>query len=273
MIFFAGALVLFLLLWGLFNFTGPVGLRLVRAVGEKTAQFRHGDYLGVVLLLAVGTFITVQAGDGFLDLAELLTKQSPELRAVDTEVHRWAASERSTGATAFFMIMTTIGTPVGLGVIVAIVCGVLLAGGRYRWFWYLLITSLAGALMVIRLKLYFARERPALAEALRTAHGYSFPSGHAMGSTVVALALAYLVSRTQWTWKVRAALISALMTFIVSVAFSRIYLGVHWISDVAAGIAGGTLLVTVTTVAYETVRRVRKVRALRAARVSEKPPA
>ncbi|MBK5260844.1 MAG: phosphatase PAP2 family protein [Thermoanaerobaculia bacterium] len=273
MIFFAGALVLFLLLWGLFNFTGPIVLRMIRALGEKTASFRYGEYLGVVLLLAVGSFITVRAGDGFLDLAELLTKQSPELRAIDTQVHRWAATERSTGATTFFMLMTTIGTPVGLGIIVAIVCCVLLAGGRYRWFWYLLTTSAVGALMVVRLKLYFARERPALAEALRQAHGYSFPSGHAMGSTVVALALAYLVSRTKWAWKVRAALLSVLVTFIVSVAFSRVYLGVHWISDVAAGITGGTLWVTVATLGYETVRRVRKVRALRAARVSEGPPA
>ncbi|HEX6177122.1 MAG TPA: phosphatase PAP2 family protein, partial [Thermoanaerobaculia bacterium] len=111
-----------------------------------------------------------------------------------------------------------------------------------------------------------ARARPDLAEALRTADGYSFPSGHAMGSTVVFGALAYLILRIQAPWRKRAAGLAAAVTFIAAIAASRVYLGVHWISDIVAGITAGTLWVTIATVAYETFRRIRLVRELRARR-------
>ena len=51
-----------------------------------------------------------------------------------------------------------------------------------------------------------------------------------------------------------------LYTLIAAIALSRVYLGVHWISDVLAGVTAGTVWVTTTTVAYETVRRIRGAR-------------
>ncbi len=100
---------------------------------------------------------------------------------------------------------------------------------------------------------------------LMHASGYSFPSGHAMGSTVVFAALSYLAFRSLPTWPRRAAAISLAWTLVLSVALSRVYLGVHWISDVTAGIVCGVLWVTVTTVAYEAVRRIHAIRVRRGA--------
>ena len=119
-----------------------------------------------------------------------------------------------------------------------------------------------GALLNEALKLYFARARPDIAEMLRQAQGYSFPSGHAMGSTVVFGALSYLAFRTatQWRWKAAAVALGA--TIVLAVSLSRVYLGVHWISDVVAGIAAGTLWVVISTMAYETMRRIRLLRAV-----------
>src|SRR5437870_5881144 len=87
-----------------------------------------------------------------------------------------------------------------------------------------------GALLLMELKRYFARARPDLAEALRRASGYSFPSGHAMGSTIVFGALGYLALRSQRTWRTKAAALAAAVTLIITIALSRVYLGVHWIS-------------------------------------------
>lgn len=86
-----------------------------------------------------------------------------------------------------------------------------------------------------------------------------------MGSTVVFGALAYLAFRTIHPWGWRAAALSLAGCAIAAISVSRIYLGVHWISDIAAGITAGTVWVIVTTLAYETFRRIRRVRALRAA--------
>ncbi|HVG24125.1 MAG TPA: phosphatase PAP2 family protein, partial [Thermoanaerobaculia bacterium] len=93
--------------------------------------------------------------------------------------------------------------------------------------------------------------------------GYSFPSGHAMGSTIVFGAFAYLAFRILTRWPARAAALSFCATTILAICASRIYLGVHWVSDVGAGIAAGLIWLAAATVAYEAMRRIRLVRALR----------
>ena len=257
-------LVLFLLFWAILIPAAPALQHALTWVGNRTARLRYRDYVPVALLLIAGIFAAVWVGDEFLDLAELVHANSPVLRDFDARAHEWARTERTAGATLFFTVMTYVGSPVGLGIIVTIACAVLAARGRFRWAAYLALTSSIGALLVVQLKLYYARARPDLAEALRNAHGYSFPSGHAMGSTVVCLAFAYLALRMKKPWKQRAAVIAALLTTICAISCSRVYLGVHWISDIGAGVAAGTLWVAVTTVAYEAFRRIRTIRSMRA---------
>src|SRR5437764_280408 len=109
----------------------------------------------------------------------------------------------------------------------------------------------------------FRNYLPVAAEMLRRANGYSFPSGHAMGSAVALGALAYLAFRAIRSWRVKTAVIAFLYTLVASIALSRVYLGVHWISDVLAGVTIGTVWVTTTTVAYETLRRIRRLRGRR----------
>ena len=266
MIFIAAFVAVFLLLWLLFFGIGPALERLLKRSAHFTAKFRHRDYLPVFVLVGAGIAASMMAGDAFLDLAESLHEDSPKLHAVDTTFHEWATTTRSPGSTMFFTTLTLIGTPVGLGVLLIVVSIFLAARKRWRWIAYLAITCGVGGLLNLQLKAYFARARPELAEALRSAHGYSFPSGHAMGSTIVFAALAYLSFRILTRWRYRAAAFALSATMFLSISISRIYLGVHWISDVGAGIAAGLLWVVVATVAYETFRRIRLVRSLRAKR-------
>jgi membrane-associated phospholipid phosphatase len=263
MIFVLLFLAIFAAFWLFFYVAGPSLERLLARAANYTAHFRYRDYLSVFVLLTAGVVLALIAGDAFLDLAEALQDESPELQRVDAEVHDWARETRTSGSTTFFTALTIIGTPVGLAIIAVLVAIPLLWKRRFRWASYLLLTSITGGLLNLQLKAYFARARPELAEALRGAHGYSFPSGHAMGSAVVFGALAYLAFRLLHQWRWRALAIALSFTMIVAIAASRIYLGVHWISDVAAGIAAGAIWVTATTVAYEAIRRIRLVRELR----------
>jgi undecaprenyl-diphosphatase len=93
------------------------------------------------------------------------------------------------------------------------------------------------------LKELFDRVRPDL--WLRAAvSGESFPSGHAMASTVIYGLVAYTLARR---WRGHATLIGAIAALVVAaIAFSRLYLGVHWPSDVVAGVAIGYLCLIVT---------------------------
>jgi membrane-associated phospholipid phosphatase len=281
-VLYVAFVALFLILWGILYGVLPLfrrsGTMLARRLARLTARSArigrwHGYatkrvspfrvYLPIVLLLIGAGLLTAWMGDQFIDLGELVHSKSDVLQKTDAGMHDWAVSHRTAGATQFFIAMTIIGGPVGLAVIVLAVTVVLLIRKRYRWVAYLLVTCGGGALLNLELKRYFARARPAVAEMLRLAHGYSFPSGHAMGSTVTFGALAYLAFRITKTWRVKAACIALAITLIASVALSRVYLGAHWISDVGAGVAAGTVWVAATTVAYETFRRVRLLRARR----------
>jgi len=95
-------------------------------------------------------------------------------------------------------------------------------------------------------KLLFQRARPQLWELLVPTHGYSFPSGHTMGSTVVYGTAAFLLAAAfpRYQWAIR----SLAVLLILLIGVSRVYLGAHWPSDVLAGFAAGAVIVFI--VAY-----------------------
>ena len=260
--------IVFLILWALFYACLPAlryfGRRLTHLVARSARinelAARHREWLPVVVIVVAGALLTAWAGDQFLDLAESVRAKNATLQHIDSGVHDWAVAHRSAPDTLFFMVMTNVGSPAGVLVPVGVVGLILIFLKRWRWVAYLAVTVGGGQLLDMELKRYFARARPAVAEMLKGAHGYSFPSGHAMGSTVAIGALVYLAYRAAKSWPAAAAALAFGLTFVFSVSLSRVYLGVHWISDVAAGVVIGLLWVTVTTCAYETVRRIRRLR-------------
>lgn len=261
------SVILFLLLWLVLNAAAPVVRGILPRVANLTSRYRYHDYLAVVLVVAIGGGLAAIAGDEFIDLAELVVSKSPMLQNIDQRFHDWSIDARTPGDTTFFSLMTIIGGPVVLGAVSGIVAIALVIRRRHRWAIYLIVTAGGGALLNMELKRYFARARPELAEMLRRAHGYSFPSGHAMGSTVVMGALAYLAVRSLKTWRQKSAALAFATTFVIAVSASRVYLAVHWLSDIAAGITGGLLWLATTTVGYETFRRIRLIRSLREKRL------
>lgn len=260
----AAFIVLFLILWEILIVAEPLARGSLARIAHFTAKFRYHDYLPVVLVVAAGAVVAMYAGDAFVDLAELVHANNPGLLTIDQTWHDMIVSGRSPGATTFFAAMSVIGGPVCLGLITGVTAGALAVRKHARWAIYLLVTAAGGALLNLELKHYFERARPALAEMLRRAHGYSFPSGHAMGSTVVAGAFTYLAVRVLHTWRQKSAAIAFGITFVAAVAASRVYLGVHWMSDIGAGISAGLLWLATTTVGYEIFRRIRLIRELRA---------
>ena len=92
--------------------------------------------------------------------------------------------------------------------------------------------ALAGSgILNVAAKHYYGRARPSLWESLSPETTYSFPSGHAMGSMTLAVVLVLLAWRTRW----RGPVLALMSVFVVMVGLSRIYLGVHYPSDILAG--------------------------------------
>ena len=240
----AGFAVLFLILWAIVYATLPAIRHLGRQAAAFAARFtrfervfsnaekRFRIYVPVVVIVVAGALLTAWAGDLFLDLAVQVHSKSTSLEQRDLYIHDWAVTRRNSGATTFFVAMTLLGGPAGLAVLIVSVAVLLLVRHRYRWLIYLLVTVGGGTLLNLGLKHYFARARPNVAEMLRRAHGYSFPSGHAMGSTVGIGLLGYaFMLRDRRRWE-KILIVLLLGAWVLSIGFSRVYLRAHWLSDV-----------------------------------------
>lgn len=121
----------------------------------------------------------------------------------------------------------------------AAVSGFFIVTKRYGAAVYAVLSVGSGALLSQTLKQYYARPRPDLVEHLDAVHTASFPSGHALVTTVAYLTMAAIVIGYLESARARAYVLGVAILVAVMVGVSRVYLGVHWPSDVAAGWALG----------------------------------
>jgi len=137
--------------------------------------------------------------------------------------------------------LTALGSVSVLAIITVLAGGYLLAAKKHALAAFTVSAVAGGAVIGSLLKAAYARTRPDLVEHLVGTHSASFPSGHAMNSAVTYLTLAVLIARAEGSPAVRRYLISAALALTLLVGFSRLYLGVHWPTDVAAGWIVGAL--------------------------------
>jgi len=119
------------------------------------------------------------------------------------------------------------------------VAGFFFAPRRYGAAAYAVLSVGTGALLSQTLKNYYGRPRPDLVDHLDTVHTMSFPSGHALVTTVTYLTLASIVVGFLDDRRARIYVLSSAVFVAVIVGVSRVYVGVHWPTDVAAGWALG----------------------------------
>ncbi len=135
--------------------------------------------------------------------------------------------------------VTALGSPGVLALLVIATCILLLLAGRHRTALFVLTATLMSWGMNTLLKLYFNRPRPTLIDHDMHLATSSFPSGHAMLSATVYLTLAAVVARTTNSRRLKLYILSVATALSGLVGVSRVYLGVHWPSDVLAGWSAG----------------------------------
>lgn len=186
--------------------------------------------------LLVGLVIVALLSAGFAELLDGVL-DGELMVLVDQPVAQWAAIHRDLWLTHVLKIGTYLGKGVALTIIVTIVC---VAVARKVRSWLPIILGAVGlggvGIILVVAKAVVGRSRPASIYALTTENGYSFPSGHATGSTATAVLCAWIL--TYWVlkrWVARVAVWTFALTCAAIIGFSRIYLGVHFFSDVVAG--------------------------------------
>ena len=269
---FAAPVILFLTFWAI-CYSPLAGLIRVLETGAKRGSawvmrtrvgkwaIEHpgpiGSYAPVVLVLVLGGIAATGAGYLFVELSEAARLDTTVVYRFDQAIHAWFGNERQPGMTVLLGTATNIGGVLGMAVLVAVVAAILLARKERASAVFVVVTAGVGALLNLGLKMIFARARPDLASAIAEARWYSFPSGHAMGSFITFGALAYLVLRQPWPWAAKSAGLAVAMTMVVLVGLSRVYLGVHWASDIVGGWSAGTVWMAFAVAAFELLVRLR----------------
>jgi undecaprenyl-diphosphatase len=134
-----------------------------------------------------------------------------------------------------FLDLTALGSAAVIGLMVFAVAGFLCLQARYRTALVIVLTTISGELVGSAMKHFFMRPRPTVVPHLRDALSSSFPSGHAMDSAIVYLTLGALLMRVvdRRGTKLYCLAMALLLTLLVGV--SRVYLGVHYPTDVIGG--------------------------------------
>ena len=150
---------------------------------------------------------------------------------IDAPLANAIQSLTSDFVTALMRLLTHAGDKIMVGVITVAIAGGLFFRHRQKDASMVLVTIGGSVALNIIFKLLFARPRPNPALALIVEDGFSFPSGHAMAAAVLAAIVILLVRHSRW----RAPVYYAMTSYMIIVGISRIYLGVHYPSDILAG--------------------------------------
>jgi membrane-associated phospholipid phosphatase len=191
----------------------------------------------------------------FTAITEDVVRQEP-LTRFDLSLANWLHTHATAQGYATFRVVTLLGAPVTLTIVAAAVTLALAARRQWVLLGGWLVALGGGGLLTALLKLAIHRQRPPYADTFLVNFSWSFPSGHAMESLIAYGMLAYLAG-VLWIHRRSAqiAVAASAGLLVVAIGVSRVYLGVHYFSDVVGGYAAGTLWLSTCISAVAVMRR------------------
>lgn len=196
----------------------------------------------------------------FAIIAEDVATKDPRLQQ-ELQVSVWLHTHGSPVFSAFLLAITEMHSTLGIAVLTLIVAFALWRKGDRYWLLSLALAVPGGMILNVVLKQIFHRARPVWDDPLLTLASNSFPSGHAAGATLL---YGFLAAHMVWRMKsaaARALVVVGCASMVALVAFSRVYLGVHYLSDVLGAIAIGTAWLVLCLIAVRAIAKRRNAAA------------
>lgn len=216
------------------------------------ARHVRGFYGAVAAFLTIGVVVGLGASSAFIIFAAIVSGGATQ--RFDESVLRWLDGFRTPFLDEAALEVTSLGNGIVL-IVLVLVASVFLWQTHHRWSVYLLlIAALGGKFLNSVLKGWFDRPRPSIVEHVDVVHSMSFPSGHAMASLVVYGSVAYVVGRLEPTVLLRRTTWALASLLILAIGVSRMYLGVHYPSDVLAGFVAGLAWLAFVSAGFTAVR-------------------
>lgn len=198
----------------------------------------RGLYSAVGLFLLVGLALAVAAVWGFAELAESVL-EGATLR-LDHRVLLWIDGFATPWLDVAALELTSLGSPVVIATLVFLAGTFLWSTHRRACALLLWAAATGGVVLNLALKLAFERPRPQVFEwRAHYAASYSFPSGHAMASMIIYVTLVYILAELNPPSPLKRLAVAVAVGIIALVGLSRLYLGVHYPTDILAGYAVG----------------------------------
>jgi undecaprenyl-diphosphatase len=201
------------------------------------ARHAHNAYATFGIFLLIGAAVAIAGTWGFAELAGHV--RSGGTLAFDDAVLRWLGAHRVATLDAIMLEITSLGTSSVVTMVVGVAALFLWLNKHKHSAILLIVATFGGVILNNLLKYGFGRPRPDVIPWATTATFYSFPSGHAMSATIVYSTVAYLAARLQRTHIARLSIMLVAAIIIGLICLSRLYLGVHYPSDVVAGVIIG----------------------------------
>jgi membrane-associated phospholipid phosphatase len=215
--------------------------------GSRDHPRRDGRRVAFGVAVAFAFALTLTVGLGFLLERGWASDGST---AVDSQITHWFVDHRTPAWTDAMRIVTRLGGgAVVVSIAILVVVGLLV--DRQRWLAIFVALAVGGALLLsVLAKWVIGRDRPPVDVRLQQVHSSAFPSGHSTQAAATYFALAIVVTVLCESRALRAVtwLAATLIVFLVGV--SRIYLGVHWATDVLGGWLLGSVWVAGLTLAF-----------------------
>ena len=229
--------------------------RFAPQIAFVRARLSPGSEFG--LRLTLGVLLLIGATWLFGGVAEDVVTEDP-LTKIDAQITRWFRAHATPNVTRYMLIFTHLHGTIGITLLsLALALYFLWRKERY-WLLTLFIAVPVGMFLNVVLKQVFLRDRPSFADPILSLTSYSFPSGHVASATLFyGVLAAFLVSSLPtWSWRALAAIVACLLVVLVGV--TRIYLGVHYFSDVVAAAAWSTAWLILCLFAMDALRRRRQ---------------
>jgi undecaprenyl-diphosphatase len=201
------------------------------------AAHARNAYATFGILILGGLAVGIVLSYGFAKIAAKVV--SGQTTGFDDAAMKFMGSHQVPWISNAMVEVTTLGT----GIVVAMIVAV---SALFLWLYdyrnsatLLLVTTIGGLMLNMVLKLGFDRPRPQFFDWGTHAMSSSFPSGHAMSASIVYPTVAYLAARLEKTKLARFITLVVTALLVALICFSRVYLGVHYPSDVLAGVVVG----------------------------------
>lgn len=227
------------------------GAALVEQLIAWTSAFVPNGSLA--LHLTLGLALT-GAATIFIILAEEVAAGGP-VAAFDVAFARALWNTTTPGWQRSFEVVSWLGSRDVLGVATLLVAAALLLRRRTAIAVGWIGAQAGGGILNMVLKETFDRTRPEFADPMLASSSWSFPSGHAMGTFIFCGLGTYLLLREVRLWPTAAIIVTISVIWCMVMSFSRLYLGVHFASDVAAGVIAGGAWVAVCVSGLELLQQ------------------